>query len=394
MKSVGVFLGISPSSGGMFQYAQSLLEALRQYAASGARVEIAYVEALWEPILAKYPYRASRVAAGQAGLRLSTLLLVARVPAWLCKKLSSLNPVTRVLRSLHCDMWIFPAQDALTYQIPFPAIGTVHDLMHRYESRFPEVSESGRFKIREHRFGNLVRHASAVLVDSQLGKEHVIESYGGDAEKIFVLPYIAPAYITLPEPTDFDQKYRLPSKFLFYPAQFWEHKNHRRLLDAAARVATRHADVHLVFAGGHGHQYEQVKAHAKTLGIAERVMFPGFVPDAYLSGFYRRARALVMPTFFGPTNIPPLEAFACGCPAAVSNIYAMPEQAKGAALLFDPLSSDDIERTIELLWADDQLCEQLRVAGLDHAKVWGQDQFAHVLIKNLDATRRDLLMLN
>lgn len=42
--------------------------------------------------------------------------------------------------------------------------------------------------------------------------------------------------------------------------------------------------------------------------------------------FYRRARRMVMPTYFGPTNIPPLEANALGCPVAVSKVYGMPEQ--------------------------------------------------------------------
>ncbi|MFL9924591.1 glycosyltransferase family 1 protein [Herbaspirillum lusitanum] len=321
---------------------------------------------------------------------MATLFLVSGMPAWICKKLSALNPVVRGLVALDCEMWLFPAQDALTYQVPLPAIGTVHDLMHRYESHFPEVSKAGRFRIREHRFGSLVKQAKLVLVDSQLGKQHVLDSYGGNPDKIFVLPYIVPTYITLPEPADFAEKYRLPAKFIFYPAQFWEHKNHRRLLDAAARVAERHSDLHLVFSGGRRHLYEQVKAHADELGLGGRVLFPGFIPDVYLSGFYRRARALMMPTFFGPTNIPPLEAFACGCPAAVSNIYAMPEQVRGAALLFDPLSTDDMAAAMEALWTDDDLCERLRAAGLNHAAQWNQVQFNDTFVGILDVAGNNL----
>jgi len=45
---------------------------------------------------------------------------------------------------------------------------------------------------------------------------------------------------------------------------------------------------------------------------------------------------MIMPTFFGPTNIPPLEAIAVGCPVAVSNIYGMPHQLGDAALYFNP----------------------------------------------------------
>ena len=82
--------------------------------------------------------------------------------------------------------------------------------------------------------------------------------------------------------------------------------------------------------------------------------------------FYRRARAMVMPTFFGPTNIPPLEAFALGCPVAVSNIYGIPEQVGDAALLFDPNSVEEIADCIERLWQDDALCASLISKG--HAR--------------------------
>jgi glycosyltransferase involved in cell wall biosynthesis len=82
-----------------------------------------------------------------------------------------------------------------------------------------------------------------------------------------------------------------------------------------------------------------------------------------------------MPTFLGPTNIPPLEAFVCGCPAAVSNIYGMPEQTGGAALLFDPTSVVDMSKTLQRLWQDDALCTELKHKGLAQAAGWGQKQF-------------------
>lgn len=44
-----------------------------------------------------------------------------------------------------------------------------------------------------------------------------------------------------------------------------------------------------------------------------------------LSFLYQKAWAMIMPSYFVPTNIPPLEAMALGCPVAVLNRYAMPE---------------------------------------------------------------------
>ena len=84
---------------------------------------------------------------------------------------------------------------------------------------------------------------------------------------------------------------------------------------------------------------------------------------------------LVMPTYYGPTNIPPIEAFVLGCPVATSNIYAMPEQLGNAALLFNPNSVQEIASTIERLWTDEKLRHELIKRGKMWTKNWGQRQF-------------------
>ena len=82
-----------------------------------------------------------------------------------------------------------------------------------------------------------------------------------------------------------------------------------------------------------------------------------------------------MPTFFGPTNIPPLEAFFLGCPVAVSRIYGMPEQVGDAALLFDPTSVEEMAACMSLLWTDDNVCRRLAVKGRKRASEWGPTEF-------------------
>jgi alpha-1,3-rhamnosyl/mannosyltransferase len=50
----------------------------------------------------------------------------------------------------------------------------------------------------------------------------------------------------------------------------------------------------------------------------------------------RRASALVFPSLYEGFGLPPLEAMACGCPVACSNVAALPETVGDAARLFDP----------------------------------------------------------
>ena len=207
MKKIGIFLGIDANAGGMFQYAESLLGALAKGAGVHWEVTVAYVSPSWEAILSKYPFVTKSLALGTQGLFISNVLMAARLPVNLVKKLSAMcNPIVRQLASEGCDAWIFPAQDALTFQVEGTTIGTVHDLMHRYEPDFPEVSNNYRWYIREYRFRSIANTATRVLVDSEVGCDHVVESYGTSRRKIAPLPYIPPSHILNAQvPDDFDE---------------------------------------------------------------------------------------------------------------------------------------------------------------------------------------------
>lgn len=150
-------------------------------------------------------------------------------------------------------------------------------------------------------------------------------------------------------------------------------------------VANAHPDIALVLSGGQRHAFAQVQAHVKALRLEARVFFVGYVPDADLAGFYKRARALVMPTFFGPTNIPPLEALALGCPAIVSGIYGMQEQCGDAALYFDPKCPKEMAAQISRVWTDDALAASMSRRGIERSRYQGQAQFNHRITQIIEA---------
>lgn len=327
-RKIGLYLAVETNAGGMFQYAQSILIALSKLDKSKYEIVVAYSDVEWANVLKKYNIEGHLLLNCKIGTRISNFFMAIRLSAKITRIISAfINPLITELKHLNCELWIFPAQESLSYQVPFPAIGTIHDLMHRYEPQFPEVSSGFRHLIREHRFKNISKFSKAILVDSEVGRSHVVESYATESNKIFVLPYVAPSYIyEEKERHDFDIHYKLPNKFYFYPAQFWQHKNHIRLLDALKLSLRQYPDMSLVFSGGKLYEYEKVLQYCRDNQLSDNVHFVGYVPYSDMRGFYKRARALVMPTFFGPTNIPPLEALICGCPIIVSRIYAMPEQ--------------------------------------------------------------------
>ncbi len=277
------------------------------------------------------------------------------------------------MRAQAVTMTIYPAPDSLAFESQFPSIMAIHDLQHRLQPGFPEVHADGQSEFREYLYRNAARSCAAILVDSEVGKSDVLEHYGEDgatADRVEVLPFlpspdldvdISPASVA-----EVSERLSLPPRFLLYPAQFWPHKNHARLLEAFARGAS--PDVHLVLCGtasGKLRQrtYSEAMDVARRVGILERTHYLGYVSDEELSALYSLALALVFPTFFGPTNIPVIEAWNFGLPVLTSRIHGIPLHVDDAALLADPRSPEELAEGIEQLCNDEGLRQRLSDAG-------------------------------
>lgn len=267
------------------------------------------------------------------------------------------------------DLLIHPVPHPFAFECGQPFLMAIHDLQHRLQPEFPEVSAGGQWDYREYLYGNAARFAAGILVDSAVGKEDVLQCYPNfiEPEKIHILPYAAPIRRSAPLAVDnqlqsIRTKYGLPDRYLFYPAQFWLHKNHARIVQALQGIRTEHGvHVPLVLVGSRkGLPYEQrekvfnhVMGLAAQLGVQDLIHYLGYVPDEDMPALYTLARALVMPTFFGPTNIPVYEAWEYGCAVITSDIRGIREQVADAALLVDPREPRSIAGAIRTVWTND-----------------------------------------
>ena len=373
---IGLFLTARPIDGGAFQYSQSMLEAVADLKTKEIEVVVGYTHNLWLEKILEKGLKSLKLSYNLWG-RIGSMRISGMLPMKLWRKYSPFfHPMVRKIIKQNCHLWIFPTQDSWTYLTPVCSIGVIYDLMHRYEGKFPEVSIRKQYKFREKHYRNMCRFSQGILVDSEVGKKHVLECYPINPTKIHVLPFTAPSYIHKTIISNTRYKYsKLPEKYFFYPAQFWEHKNHKSLLYALAALKPEIKDLKFVFVGSQKNGYESTIALAKKLKLINNIIILGYVPDSDISELYQLARALIMPTFFGPTNIPPLEAIAVGCPVAVSDIYGIREQLGDAALYFNPASISEIKNAMKLLWLDDSVCKKLSQRGLAQSSKWDQAGF-------------------
>jgi glycosyltransferase involved in cell wall biosynthesis len=209
-----------------------------------------------------------------------------------------------------------------------PYIYNVFDLQHRLQPWFPEVSDKGQYRLREGSYSEAVRRAAFVITSSEETREQVTLFYGVPADRIRVIHFPTPqsAAEAAPAPprmseADLRAKHGIKGPYLFYPAQFWPHKNHINLLRGLKALRDRHGlDFSMVLTGADHGNADFVRAEARALGLAERIHFAGFVSFDEVAALYRNAFAMTYVTFFGPDNLPPLEAFAFGCPVVLSDI--------------------------------------------------------------------------
>jgi glycosyltransferase involved in cell wall biosynthesis len=140
----------------------------------------------------------------------------------------------------------------------------------------------------------------------------------------------------------------------------------------------------LVFVGSNPGNLGHVRRVADELGLSKQTYFLGFVPREDLVDLYRHAFALTYVSFFGPENLPPLEAFALYCPVIASDVAGAREQLGDAALLVDPKDEEQMAKAIRSLHSDAVLRETLLKRGAERARKWTGDDFVRNVYAILD----------
>ena len=257
-----------------------------------------------------------------------------------------------------------------------PTVVTVHDLIPML---LPAYQGSMLVRLYTLLVAIAAKRADMVLTDSQASKWDIVHLLDIPSERVRVI-YLAADDIYQPvldehRLTAIRQRYGLPESYLLYLGGFDQRKNVPTLLKAFARLAkdSRIGDwrVSLVVAGRLPEKgsdfFPDPRPIVQELGIEERVVFTGWVPEEDKPAIYSGARALVFPSLYEGFGLPPLEALACGTPVIASNRGSLLEIVGNGGLLLEPDDVEGLAAAMEKLLSDDTLREDLREKGLAHA---------------------------
>ena len=129
--------------------------------------------------------------------------------------------------------------------------------------------------------------------------------------------------------------------------------------------------------------------HKLTEGFAnhdnDKAIFLNFVNDEDLPYLYKLSKLLVMPSYFGPTNIPPLEAFQLKVPVIYSDIPTFKKEFGDAVYYVDLNNSNSLAKAIKKIYENKELREELIKNGLDkieQIKLYNSEEILFELFDN------------
>lgn len=292
------------------------------------------------------------------------------------------NEIISQIKNHQVKLLITPSPSLLGYKNKIPYIVSIPDIMHKYYPSFPEYPLKERI-MRNIVYENASKHSLFAVVDSKQGREDLNKFFGIPKEKIRIITMVPAGYIykyknmSLEISESILKKFNLPERFLFYPAQFWYHKNHIRLFKALKHINEIFQEkIYIVLVGSPKESYKKIMNFIKKSDISNQIIYLGYVSDKEMVALYKKAVALVFPSLFGPTNIPPLEAMLLGTPVICSDLFSMPDQIGDAGLFFNPFEVKDMADKIYKIWVDKDLRNDLIRKGYKKVKDMTLERYA------------------
>lgn len=220
------------------------------------------------------------------------------------------------------------------------------------------------------------RQADAIVTVSEYSRQGIAQRFNLSPERIFVVGEASdPIFRRLPDarltPRLEALGVNLDHRAIVYVGGFSPHKNLEALVAAFAKLTAQPAssDIRLVMVGEYEkevfHSYFSViKQQVERQGIADRVIFTGYLPDEELVVLLNRATALALPSLIEGFGLPAVEAAACGCPVIATTASPLPELLGDGGIFIDPRNPDELEGALARVLESESLRRKMREAGL------------------------------
>lgn len=218
--------------------------------------------------------------------------------------------------------------------------------------------------------------ADAIVTVSDYSRKGIVDYFGVSPQRVFVVGEANdPIFQVLKDPQPSDRLGALGisqcARSVVYVGGFGPHKNLERLVSAFAALASRNefADLKLIMVGEYEKEvfhssFKSIKSRVEELGLADRVVFTGYLEDKDLVTLLNVSTVLALPSLMEGFGLPAIEAAACGCPVIATKASPLPSLLRDGALYIDPNDQQELEHSLERVLISSELRQQLKASGL------------------------------
>ena len=225
------------------------------------------------------------------------------------------------------DLIIAPSYSPLLFICSPKFVFTLHDLQELY---YPNFLRKEVKMWRVFMYKRLTKLAYRIITESNHVKKDIIKIYKKAENKVHVIE--SPPYFKVEE----IKKSPFKFSYIFFPAQFWKHKNHLRVIMAFKKIKKNDKEIKLVLTGSKSREFKKIKKKVFDLNLENDVIFKGPIDQIEMSTYFSNAKLIIVPTLYESISIPVFEAFKYQVPVCSSDIYAIKDQVGDAGIFFNP----------------------------------------------------------
>lgn len=300
------------------------------------------------------------------------------------RSMPNLWQVSKLLSAKDFDILLFPTvYSYLPVISKAKKILIIHDII---PEKFPQLTlpsfSSRLFWKMKSALGRW--QADAIVTVSEYSRQLVSEFFDIPSRKIYVVGEAGDKVFRKIDHPQFsktllDVGVKEGQRLIVYVGGFGPHKNLSMLVDVFFRITCQHAydDLSLVLVGEtHNEAFHteisDLMRQVNALGLSDRVIFTGYLPDDDLVILLNKATLMVLPSLMEGFGLPAIEAAACGCPVVATCESPLPEILGNSGIFINPYHQNELEQAVKAVLDSPEKQVQMAQDGIKvaHSYSW------------------------
>lgn len=220
---------------------------------------------------------------------------------------------------------------------------------------YPDFFDEKTVQARDTHYRKLAESNQVVVFSSRAALEDYSNFYSGYKFKPVVL-HFASFYdrVDIQDEDFLKKKYNLNNPFFYSPNQFWQHKNHQVVIEAASLLKKSGKPFTVIFSGNENDPRSPgyvslLKEMVKEKGLENEIRFLGFIDRSDVFGLMKISSAVIQPSKFEGWSTVVEDALSMNAFLLLADLKVNHEQIDRNVLYFHPEDSLLLSQQMELV---------------------------------------------